>query len=73
MEFKIQKNVPVPGKTRRKTKYPFEKMGVGDSFFAGVKPQGLYAAVRKWVKDNNSESRFVVRIESEGSRCWRIE
>ena len=71
MEFKIQKNVPIPGKAKKKSKYPFEKMGVGDSFAASVKPAGLYVAARKWAKENNAAARFVVRAEGEGSRCWR--
>lgn len=71
MEIKIQKNVPIPARAKAKSKYPFDKMGVGDSFVAPVKPAGLYAAARKWVKDNNAASRFVVRAEGEGSRCWR--
>lgn len=73
MEIKIQKNVPIPGKAKKKSKYPFEKMAVGDSFAAPVKPAGLYAAARKWVKDNNSKWRFTVRAENEGARCWRAE
>lgn len=73
MDYKIQKNVPIPARAKAKSKYPFEKMGVGDSFYAPVKPAGLYVAARKWAKDNNPESRFVVRAEGEGSRCWRTE
>lgn len=73
MEIKIQKNVPLPGKAKKKSKYPFEKMSVGDSFFASVKTAGLYAAARKWAKENHALSRFVVRAEGEGSRCWKVE
>ena len=71
MEIKIQKNVPIPAKAKAKSKYPFEKMGVGDSFAAPVKAAGLYVAARKWVKENNAAARFVVRAEGDGSRCWR--
>lgn len=73
MEFKIQKNVPIPGKEKKKSKYPFEKMAVGESFAAPVKQAGLYISARKWAKDNNENARFVVRAEGEGSRCWRVE
>lgn len=72
MEFKIQKNVPIPGKAKKKSKYPFDKMGVGESFAAPIKPQGLYIASRKWAKDNENKARFIVRAENDGSRCWRI-
>lgn len=71
MDYKIQKNVPIPKRTKTKSKYPFDKMGVGDSFYSPGKPAGLYVAARKWAKENNSESRFAVRAEGEGSRCWR--
>lgn len=72
MEFKIQKNVPIPARAKAKSKYPFDKMSVGESFVAPVKPQGLYIAARKWAKENDSNARFVVRAENEGSRCWRV-
>lgn len=72
MEIKIQKNVPIPGRAKAKSKYPFEKMSIGDSFAAPVKPAGLYVSARKWAKDNNQEVRFLVRAEGEGSRCWRV-
>lgn len=72
MEFKIQKNVPIPSKAK-KSKYPFEKMAIGESFVAPVKPQGLYVAARKWAKDHEGKMRFVVRAENGGSRCWRVE
>jgi hypothetical protein len=71
MEIKIQKNVPIPAKAKKKTKYPFEKMGVGDSFVAPVKPAGLYQSALKWAKNNDAGCRFVVRAEGDGSRCWR--
>lgn len=71
MEIKIQKNVPIPARAKKKSKYPFEKMAVGDSFSASVKPAGVYASAQKWAKDNNADARFVVRAEGEGSRCWR--
>ena len=73
MDYRIQKNVPLPGKAKKKSKYPFEKMSVGDSFYTPGKPAGLYVAARKWAKENNPEFRFVVRAEGEGSRCWRVE
>lgn len=74
MEIKIQKNVPIPARSKAKTKYPFEKMTVGDSFAAPVKPQAIYTAARKWLKESQTKKmRFVVRPENEGSRCWRTE
>lgn len=73
MEIKIQKNVPIPARAKAKTKYPFDKMTVGDSFAAPVKPQAIYTAARKWIKETQIKMRFVVRTENGGSRCWRVE
>lgn len=78
-DFEIEHGIPLDdretyGTSRRK--YPFAKMKVGDSFFAGprdaralkssashyARAHGIRLATRKEVKDG------VV-----GRRCWRIE
>ncbi len=66
MTFKIEKDVPIP------EKYPFSKMGVGDSFDildAGAKE--VSAAVSYYGKKHGK--KFTVRKTADGHRCWRIE
>lgn len=72
--YEIEKGIPLPGLN---TKYPFEKMEVGDSFF-----------IENPIKDNRGnplslsgqanqryggKKRFAQRKEGSGIRIWRIE
>lgn len=76
--YKIEKNIPVPAARSRVTKYPFDKMDVGDSFLI-VKQDGEehekirmkavgaacgYAKTKGW--------KFRTRKEGENLRVWRI-
>lgn len=84
MEFKIEKNIPLPKRTRE-PKYPFAQMEVGDSFavevaFEELMPKVLRrmtaaktvaaALLRTQRKDKTS---FVVAEVPEGVRVWRKE
>jgi hypothetical protein len=76
--FKIEKDVPVPGTYHHRAKYPFPEMEVGDSFLVpyGGKPKrvvmnnvrsaGSYYGKRHGI-------RFVFRTEEGGVRTWRVE
>lgn len=69
--IRIEKNIPVPARGARASKYPFADMVVGDSFAAPVKPMSLYQSANKWGKAN--DAKFVVRPEGDGCRVWRTE
>jgi len=74
--IKIEKNVPIPNKKRsgRKTKYPFDKMEIGDSFFTdNILPIALYQAAHHWNKRSGNKYRWKAYKEGEfGARIWRI-
>ena len=76
--YEIEKNVPIPKPqvVGRPSKYPFEKMDVGDSFFVeNQKHESVYklsvtisqATRRSRLKGK----RFTVRQLDGGVRVWR--
>lgn len=76
MELKINKGVPVPPEKKR-TKYPFKDMVVGDSFELRYK-KPVYAAIYTAVsifKKNNPKTNF--RIETNFGKTkitvWKVK
>jgi hypothetical protein len=71
MAYQIEKGIPLVSKARqRPSKYPWDQMKNGDSFFVPGKPKGLYtAAYGRGIK-------IAVRPEKkrnkEGVRVWKI-
>lgn len=74
MEFKIEKNIPIPLAKRGKhtDKFPWDAMDVGDSFLINrpqTKACGVchYAGkVRGW--------RFATRaVDAKNTRVWRVK
>lgn len=73
MEIKIEKNVPCP---KNFTKYPFDEMDVGDSFFVEAQGKTINAALISWKrrkKNIGSGKKFIRRTVNGGQRVWRIE
>lgn len=72
----IEKGVPrtdargVGRNPKQPGKYPWADMEVGDSFRAEVKPDVLRAAASKAARRHGL--KFVVRLDGDGSRAWRI-
>ena len=60
-----------------KSKYPFSKMELGDSFFQQGDDNKAYwrlcNAVAYFGKKNNSNFRFTVKNVDGGARVWRIQ
>lgn len=72
MTFKIDKNVPIPGRLGRHAKYPFEQMRVGDSFEVPKSQEsGMRAAASQYGKQHNV--KFATRATKNGRRCWRVK
>ena len=67
--FIIEKNIPYERRAG-KTKYPFQKMEVGDSF-VGQNVNSVTAACR-FGKDNNMEFRSA-RLQDGSFRIWRTK
>jgi len=79
--MEIESSIPVPEdkfKGKGKRVYPFEEMCVSDSFWAHQDGLGKYGAkLRSAVSHRNNRKKdgkkFIVRKDSNGYRCWRIE
>ena len=81
--YKIQKNVPIPHHRGGKSKYPFLKMDIGDSFVvedntrdAAKIASGIrnsYHNVYRYNLEFKS-AKFTIRvIDKHSVRCWRIK
>ena len=69
--IEIDKDIPRPLSTKG-SKYPFERMDLGDSFFVpGITSSHLSNGARQWGRHHNM--KFVVRKEADGARVWRVE
>jgi len=69
-QIKIDKGIPFPGTSKRGSRYPWEAMQVGDSFFVEGAPKGLHAqAAAKKIKIT---VRKVTERGKEGVRVWRL-
>lgn len=73
--FKIESGIEVP-KTERQSKYPFDAMEVGHSFFVecdnpDVRRPSVMTSAKSWAKKAGVERRFVARTVDGGLRCWR--
>jgi len=64
----IEKNIPIPSVY----KYPFDQMGIGDSFFVeGLNRARLYRNDFVYGKKHNK--KFLVRSADQGARCRCVE
>ena len=71
--FQIEKNVPIPPRREYKTKYPWDEMDVGDSFYvpntkSGSIACGVYRASKRF-----EGKKFISRSEAGGIRVWRVK
>jgi len=79
MKFNVESNIDIDKyKPNRLRKYPFDTMGVGDSFFAPNDDckkiditARLYSASSIYGTKNNK--KFSVRRVDGGARVWRTE
>lgn len=72
MAIKIEKNIPLPTRNQklRAEKYgELRQLEVGDSFAVPISVQSLSNHARRVAKETNR--KFVVRVEGDGSRVWR--
>ena len=65
--YKIDKGVPLPGKC---TKYPWEQMGIGDSFFVKNGNQARVGASA--TNAARFGKKFTTRKVDGGVRVWRV-
>lgn len=69
MRFKIESNVPVPnGAVRRKTKYPFRQMKIGDSFEFDIKELRKVTSAAYGTHRRDPDFNYTIA----GNRIWKI-
>ena len=71
--YNIDANVPVSGSfgaCGRPRKYPFDELGIGDSFFVpGKRRNAIVTSVEK--AEHRTGFSFVSRNHPDGVRVWR--
>jgi|WetSurMetagenome_2_1015567.scaffolds.fasta_scaffold397436_3 hypothetical protein len=79
-EYKIESNIPIPPpiKVENTSKYPINKMKVGDSFLVpfDTKDMDKKRKMRNSltsVFSRKKPKKFTVRMTEKGIRVWRIE
>ena len=84
--YKIDKDIPIP-KCRNDTKYPFDSLEVGDSFFVSCEHTSkTFINMQRYVSYANRKRkaeekvnpgqnivRFISRRVDEGIRVWRLK
>ena len=70
--YSIEKNIPVP---EGRSKYPFPKMEVGDSFFVPSKDivGARISVALNYYKRKNPKKTFISRKSADGMRIWRTK
>lgn len=69
----IEKNIPIPFKRTYRSKYPWQDMKVGDSFFIKeANPKNIAAAVYSAAKRFEGK-QFLWRDMDGGIRVWRVK
>lgn len=74
--FEVEKNVKmkeIPRKENFKRKYPFDEMGVGDSFIVPLesKEKVRVACFNEGVR---KKKKFSLGMDEDGNiRCWRLK
>jgi hypothetical protein len=77
-EFIIEKDIPTP-KGYNTTKYPWEKMEIGDSFFVPTKAKKhnklgqLHWSFKGYCKVRGLNWKITCRTELDGIRVWRLK
>lgn len=90
-QFTLDRNVPLPGDyrledpeqvVRRRTRYPWRSMKVGDSFWTGLRASDahdtLFHLRRRLIFATNKAERegkgsYVIAKEGKGFRVWRVK
>lgn len=72
---KIEKNIPMPVRRGRESKWPLDKMQIGDSFAFLMKDRGsVRNAVSHRHVTKKGKIQFAVRkVNEKELRCWRVK
>lgn len=77
-ELKIERGLPIP--KAKRSKYPLDRLEVGDSFLVPVPPgesadkiKARVATAIQDFKDHDPYRRFTLRRVEDGIRVWTVE
>ena len=71
MTVKIDKGIPVPPRgNNRSTKYPYQQLEIGDSFYVKGKTAAKFSA-SAYTQARKHGIKLTVRNEKDGVRVWR--
>lgn len=70
MPTTIQKGIPLPPKKITNTKYPWDKLKVGDSFVVEGRTNGRQLCIQAGL--SRSPKRFESRVIDGVCRVWRV-
>lgn len=74
-EIKIDKNIPLPRASKKRTVYPFQSLAVGESFFVPGRTPATISGSRQYA-ERATGHRFISRSVDEngknGVRVWRV-
>ena len=71
--YEIETNVPIT--TTYKSKYPFEDMEVGNSFYVAGEDMKTIRKLRgavSWASKRYPDTKYAVRKVDGGVRVWRV-
>lgn len=78
--YEIETNMPLERKRINYSRFPFDKMKKGDSFFIPASDQdpirassSVYSAARSFNNSHGTKIKVSVRRDEKGTRVWRIE
>jgi len=72
-KINIKKNVPVKSLAGRPKKYPFDKMGVGDSFIVESENYSPLTTAKAWAERHKNKWKFKGSKEGSSLTIWRVK
>lgn len=77
--YKVEKGIKMDRKRTISTRFPFDKMEIGDSFHIPKKDQpqasamvSIYAAVNSYNRTFGTKVKVACRKDANGVRVWRV-
>ena len=70
--IKIQKNIPIPIRSKGFHKYPWHEMAVGDSFFIAYPTRAIFSRKQQKLYKMRITSRNVTENNVKGRRYWMV-
>lgn len=68
----IDKDIPIPQRKTRKSKYPFPYLEIGESFLMEGSSNGFAQSRIAYIKKTGCPYKFTTRTVEGGVRVWRI-